>query len=214
MEPSHFQPVPRLCPNASGRILHPRPAPPWTLPPTTGEHAQTPSREVECFACRKKTSVPATAVSARCSHCAAYIKLDDVSLHSRTHRTKVQTCGSVTVQANTDLKGIEIECRDLIMHGKASGNIQCHGVCKIKTDQHISGRLSARRLTVEKRITVLVTHGIQADNVRLQGTLEGTLSSQGTVMIHKNAKLLGDITARRLIIEEGGIHHGDFTKLT
>ena len=89
---------------------------------------------MECFSCRKITSVPATAVSARCGHCSAYIKLDDVILHSRTHRTKVQTCGSVTVQANAALKGLNIECRDMVLYGRASGDFLCRGVCKIKTD--------------------------------------------------------------------------------
>ena len=103
-----FHPVPRISAAPSGKISHPSPAPPWTLPPTA-ESNPAPAREVECFSCRKITSVPATAVSARCGHCSAYIKLDDVILHSRTHRTKVQTCGSVTVQANAALKGLNIE---------------------------------------------------------------------------------------------------------
>lgn len=145
-----FHPIPRISTAPSGKISHPSPAPPWTLPPTA-ESSPAPAREVECFSCRKSTSVPATAVSARCGHCSAYIKLDDVILHSRTHRTKVQTCGSVTVQANADLKGLNIECRDLVLYGRASGDFLCRGVCKIKTDQHISGSISARRMVVEKR---------------------------------------------------------------
>lgn len=126
-----FHPIPRISTAPSGKISHPSPAPPWTLPPTA-ESSLAPAREVECFSCRKSTSVPATAVSARCGHCSAYIKLDDVILHSRTHRTKVQTCGSVTVQANADLKGLNIECRDLVLYGRASGDFLCRGVCKSK----------------------------------------------------------------------------------
>ena len=208
-----FHPVPRISTAPSGKISHPSPAPPWTLPPTA-ESSLAPAREVECFSCRKITSVPATAVSARCGHCSAYIKLDDVILHSRTHRTKVQTCGSVTVQANADLKGLNIECRDLVLYGRASGDFLCRGVCKIKTDQHISGSISARRMVVEKKTTVLVTGTIRVENIWIQGSLEGTLRADETVTIHRHAKFLGDITARRLIIEEGGTHQGAFTRLT
>ena len=208
-----FHPVPRLCPRPSGKIRQPSPAPPWTLPAATGS-SHAPSRNVECFACRRRTAVPVTAVSARCSHCSAYIKLDDITLHSRTHRTKVQTCGCVTVQANADLKGLHIECRDLILNGKASGDLLCSGVCKIKADQHISGTLRARRLTVEKKTAVLVTGGVHVENAWIQGTLEGALTAEGTVTIHRHAKFLGDITARRLVIEEGGIHQGSLTRLS
>lgn len=207
-----FQPVPRICPSPSGKIRQPSPAPPWTLPSASGRHT-APVREVECFSCRRRTSVPVTAVSAKCGHCSAYIKLDDVILHSRTHRTRVQTCGSVTVQTNADLKGLNIECRDLVFNGRASGEFLCRGVCKIKTDQHISGSLSARRLTVEKKTTVLVTGGIHVQNAWIQGVTEGALTADETVTIHRHAKFLGDITARRLVIEEGGVHQGSFTKL-
>lgn len=208
-----FHPQPRICPTPSGKIRQPSPAPPWTLPSASANNP-APTRKVACFACRQRTDVPATAVSARCSHCSAYIKLDDIILHSRTHRTRVQTCGSVTIQANADLKGLHIECRDLVLNGKASGDFVCNGVCKIKTDQHISGSLSARRLTVEKKATVLVTGGVHVENAWIQGTLEGTLIAEETITIHRNAKFLGGITARRLVIEEGGIHQGSFTRLS
>ena len=82
------------------------------------------------------------------------------------------------------------------------------------TDQHISGSISARRLVVEKKTTVLVTGAIQVENIWIQGSLEGTLTADETVTIHRHAKCLGDITARRLIIEEGGAHQGSFTRLT
>lgn len=183
------------------------------LPPTVTS-TLVPMKKVECFFCRKHTSVPATAVSAKCSHCSSYIKLDDITLHSRTHRTKVQTCGSVTVQANADLKGLSIECRDLVLFGKASGDFICHGVCKIKEDQHISGTISTQRMVVEKKTTVLVTGSIHVKDIHIHGTLEGTLTAEDTVTIHRHAEFLGDIAARHLTIEEGGTHQGTFTPLT
>ena len=126
------------------------------------------------------------------------------------NRDKARLC----VQANADLKGLHIECRDLILNGKASGDLLCSGVCKIKADQHISGTFRARRLTVEKKTAVLVTGGVHVENAWIQGTLEGALTAEGTVTIHRHAKFLGDITARRLVIEEGGIHQGSLTRLS
>lgn len=65
-----------------------------------------------------------------------------------------------------------------------------------------------------KKTTVLVTGTIRVENIWIQGSLEGTLTADETVTIHRHAKFLGDITARRLIIEEGGTHQGAFTRLT
>ena len=66
----------------------------------------------------------------------------------------------------------------------------------------------------QKQTTVLVTGTIRVENIWIQGSLEGTLTADETVTIHRHAKFLGDITARRLIIEEGGTHQGAFTRLT
>lgn len=113
-----------------------------------------------------------------------------------------------------DLKGLHIECRDLILNGKASGDLLCSGVCKIKADQHISGTLRARRLTVEKKTGPYWSRAASCGKRLDTGTLEGALTAEGTVTIHRHAKFLGDITARRLVIEEGGIHQGSLTRLS
>ena len=67
---------------------------------------------------------------------------------------------------------------------------------------------------MEKKTAVLVTGGVHVENAWIQGTLEGALTAEGTVIIHRHAKFLGDITARRLVIEEGGIHQGSLTRLS
>lgn len=169
---------------------------------------------MECFAADGDTAVPVTAVSARCSHCSAYIKLDDITLHSRTHRTKVQTCGCVTVQANADLKGLHIECRDLILNGKASGDLLCQRRLQNQGGPAYFRDLARPQANRGKKDGRTGHGGVHVENAWIQGTLEGALTAEGTVTIHRHAKFLGDITARRLVIEEGGIHQGSLTRLS
>ncbi len=212
---SPFKPVPRICSEKSGRINHTETAtaaPVGLAAPVAAEHTG-PCREVECFVCRKFSTVPAGAVSAKCSHCSAYIMLDDVNLHSRTHRRTVKTWGTVTVQPAADLHGVDIECKDIMLNGRVSGKLNCHGVCKIKSGQHITGSLSARRLVVEKKTDVVITGGVYVVNAMVYGVLETALTAEDTVAIHRNGKVLGDIVARKLTIEEGGVHQGKLTIL-
>ncbi len=207
-----FHPLPRICERPSGKIKKAaQTATAWSLP-TRGAEFSGPGRSVECFACRKFSTVPAGAVSARCSHCSAYIGLDDLALRSGTHRRAVSTWGAVTVMPGADLKGLNIECKELTFNGRGSGNFFCHGVCRIKTDQHISGTVNARRLVLEKKAHALVTGGVHVVNAIVHGVLEATLYAEDTVTIHRHAKVLGDIVASRLIVQEGGVHHGNFSR--
>ena len=91
----------------------------------------------------------------------------------------------------------------MILNGKASGDLLCSGVCKIKADQHISGTLRARRLTVEKKTAVLVTGGVHVENAWIQGTLEGALTAEGTVTIHRHAKFLVTLRRAALSLKKG-----------
>ncbi len=121
------------------------------------------------------------------------------SRHGRPRCTACQTCGSVT-DPNADLKGLNIECRD-------AGLIR-QGVRRFS----VPGRLEKRTSTSPAPSPPAgwwwkkdwVTGAIQVENIWIQGSLEGTLTADETVTIHRHAKFLGDITARRLIIEEGG----------
>ncbi len=213
---SPFKPSPRICSEKSGKIKRTEtvsPAP-VRLPALTATEYAGPCREVECFVCRKFSTVPAGAVSAKCAHCYAFSMLDDVNLHSRTHRRTVKTWGTVTVQAGADLSGVNIECKDLVLNGRVSGHLHCHGVCKVKTDQHISGRVSARRLMVEKKTDVVITEGVYVVNAMIHGVLEAIITAEDTVTIHRNGKVLGDIVTRQLSIEAGGVHQGKLTGLS
>lgn len=209
---AQFHPIPRISEHPSGKIFRKDVSMPWSLPPK-GEGA-VPMKQVQCFVCRQMCNVPKSAISAKCLHCASYIKMDDISLHARTHRTFVRTWGTVTIRANADLKGLDVECLHLVMHGRGSGKFRCQGLCKIKSDQHISGMIEAQRLVIEKKAKVTVVGGMLVKDCQINGVLEGQIKASNVITIRRNAKFLGDIVARQLVIEEGGIHQGAFTKLS
>lgn len=173
---------------------------------------QLPRKAAICFHCGLISLVPQAALSARCHHCSAYISLDNVVLHKRSHKTIVQTRGNVTVKNGTDFKGMTIHSHNLTLLGRISGNFNCSGKCDIKTDQLINGILRAHTLEVEKRVSVTLARPAKIHHAFVSGTLQGIIHATGTITILKSGKILGDITAPSLVIEEGGEHFGHYTK--
>ena len=49
---------------------------------------------------------------------------------------------------------------------------------------------------------------LEASNVTIKGDVEGALNARDKLILGKNAKLSGDITARRLQIEDGASLNG------
>lgn len=210
-----FSPKPRYSQKPSGKIeglLSPSPLNSPFRKPTKDKDGSIPKKAVICFQCGLISSVPKSALSTRCHHCAAYISLDNVVLQQQTYKTQIQTRGNVIVKPGANLKGITIHCHHLYMNGPASGNFYCSGLCHIKSDQVITGTLRAHTLIIEKRTSVSFTKPIETRKARIMGELHSHINASGTVTILKGGKILGDIIAASLVIEEGGVHSGYYKK--
>ena len=83
---------------------------------------------------------------------------------------------------------------------------------------HVDGRAEGE-LRVSGNIEVAsgakVKALLEASNVTIKGDVEGTLNARDKLVLGKNAKLSGDVTVRRLQIEDGAslnghVRMGDF----
>jgi cytoskeletal protein CcmA (bactofilin family) len=83
---------------------------------------------------------------------------------------------------------------------------------------HVDGRAEGE-LRVSGNIEVAsgakVKALLEASNVTIKGDVEGALNARDKLVLGKNAKLSGDVTARRLQIEDGAslnghVRMGDF----
>ena len=83
---------------------------------------------------------------------------------------------------------------------------------------HIDGRTEGEvRVTgnIEVASSAKVKALLEASNVTIKGEVEGALNARDKLILGKNAKLSGDITVRRLQIEDGAslnghVRMGDF----
>jgi len=76
---------------------------------------------------------------------------------------------------------------------------------------HVEGRAEGE-LRVSGNIEVAsgakVKAYLEASNVTIKGDVEGTLTARDKLVLGKNAKLSGDVTVRRLQIEDGASLNG------
>jgi cytoskeletal protein CcmA (bactofilin family) len=76
---------------------------------------------------------------------------------------------------------------------------------------HVDGRAEGE-LRVSGNIEVAsgakVKAYLEASNVTIKGDVEGTLNARDKLVLGKNAKLSGDVTVRRLQIEDGASLNG------
>lgn len=172
-------------------------------------HAQVPMREVVCYECGRRSSVPAAALSAACIHCRAHLNMADVELRPGTRRLTIRTLGNVTVPADAVLSHLSIVCGNLLLEGRCSGSFRCSGTLKIAADMRTEGSVKAGVLQVNKGCDVIFASGAAVRRAELYGRVSGRLEAKEEVVIHRGAQLCGDCCCPRLTVEPGGSHLGN-----
>ncbi len=134
---------------------------------------------IECFECKAKQEVSSAASSTICPACSAHIDLQDYKITTSFSRT-IRTHGEVHITAKGDLSSNMVMCRSALIEGKLRGNLHCSETATIDFAGKIPGRLTASHVLV----------------------------AEGVVVIHKTGSLDGDVTARAISVEKGGVFFG------
>src|SRR5487761_878061 len=98
--------------------------------------------------------------------------------------------------------------RDGLRRFTMGPNDSLEGKLTYEGDLHVSGNIEVASGAKVKAL-------LEASNVTIKGDVEGALNARDKLVLGKNAKLSGDITVRRLQIEDGAslnghVRMGDF----
>ncbi len=165
------------------------------------------SSVVECFDCKAKQEVTSAASSTICPKCSAHLDLSDYKITTSFSRA-IRTQGEVHVTAKGDLSSSSVICRSARIEGKLRGNLHCAGTATINYSGTIPGRLSAQRVLVEKKAKVQFFRQISVKSIEIRGHMTGEVAAETVVVIHRNASLDGDVTAKSISVEKGGMFTG------
>lgn len=162
---------------------------------------------VECFDCKAKTEVIAAASSTNCPKCSAHLDLRDYKIATSFSRA-IRTHGEVHVTSKGDLSSSSVVCRSALIEGKLRGNLHCAGTATINYSGKIPGRLTAEHVLIERKAEVQFFRKVGVKSIEIRGHMTGEVVAETVVVIHRNASLDGDVTAKSISVEKGGVFSG------
>ena len=165
------------------------------------------SSVIECFDCKAKQEISSAATSTICPKCSTHIDLRDYKIATSFSRS-IRTHGEIHLTAKGDLASTSIRCRSALIEGKMRGNMHCAGTVTINYVGKIPGRLRAEHVLVERKSDVHFFRQVQVKSIEIRGRMTGEILADGAVVIHRNAMLDGNVTAKSISVEKGGIFTG------
>ncbi|CAN5558946.1 hypothetical protein BH20VER1_BH20VER1_10930 [soil metagenome] len=162
---------------------------------------------VECFDCKARQEVIASASSTTCPKCSAHLDLRDYKITTSFSRA-IRTHGEVYVTAKGDLSSSNVTCRSALIEGKLRGNLHCTGTITINVSGKIPGRIVADHVLIERRSEVQFFRRMSVKSIEIRGHMTGEVVAETVVLVHRNASLEGDVTAKSISVEKGGIFTG------
>ncbi|MDQ6625230.1 MAG: polymer-forming cytoskeletal protein [Verrucomicrobiota bacterium] len=165
------------------------------------------SSVVECFDCKAKQEVTSAASSTTCPKCSAHLDLRDYKITTSFSRA-IRTHGEVHVTSKGDLSSSNVVCRSALIEGKLRGNLHCAGTATINYSGKIPGRLTADHVLVDRKAEVQFFRRVGVKSIEIRGHMTGEVAAETVVVIHRNASLDGNVTAKSISVEKGGVFTG------
>ncbi len=162
---------------------------------------------VACFECNRKHEVSDAATSTNCPGCSAHIDLRDYKITTSFSRS-IRTRGELHLTSKGDLSSSSVICQSALIEGKLRGNLQCDESVTINYTGKIPGRIAGKHVTLERKSDVQCFRRLRVDTIDIKGRMSGEIVATGAVTIHKTGTLEGNVTARSIAIEKGGIFSG------
>jgi cytoskeletal protein CcmA (bactofilin family) len=163
--------------------------------------------EIECFDCKAKHEVSSAASSSFCPKCSTHVDLRSYKITTSFSRS-IKTQGEIHITPKGDLSSTTVTCRAALIEGKMRGNMKCVGTATINYVGKIPGRLIADNIVIDRKADVHFFRRLQVKSIEIRGQMTGEIVAEGAVIIHRGALLDGNVTAKSISVEKGGIFMG------
>lgn len=165
-------------------------------------------RRVRCHECARIHEAPYAAASTACPNCNAHIDLSDYLVDKRVSRV-IRTRGALVIKKFGYLNNQLTICGDADIGGGAAGKLFCDGETRIRTTGRLNCEIGSRRVRVEKGADVVVAHPIRVHDLVVRGKLTARVYCNGTLRILKRGFLKGEVHARSITVDKGGLLHAE-----
>jgi cytoskeletal protein CcmA (bactofilin family) len=107
-----------------------------------------------------------------------------------------------------DLGSSSVICRSALIEGRLRGNLRCDDTATINYSGKIPGRISAHHIVVDRKADIHCFRRVRAGSIEIRGRMSGEIIAQTIVTVQKKGSLEGDVTARAITVEKGGMFSG------
>src|SRR5205807_9992025 len=107
-----------------------------------------------------------------------------------------------------DLGSSSVVCRSALLEGRLRGNLHCDDTATINYSGKVPGRISARLIVVDRKADIHCFRRVRAGSIEIKGRMSGEIVAETMVTVHKRGALEGDVTARAITVEKGGVFSG------
>jgi cytoskeletal protein CcmA (bactofilin family) len=165
------------------------------------------TREVACFECGDTHAANIRANSTQCRSCGRLISMENREIKDAIS-SRIQTRGDVHIYKKGIVHSAPIQCNNLIVEGDFTGDAECSGDLILRRSGKITGKVTCKRLLVEKRAKIEFLNSVVMDECRIDGIVTGHLACRGLLALEKKATLTGNIKVGRLTVADGAKHTG------
>jgi len=165
------------------------------------------NRQVNCLFCNAPQTVSSLAKSGSCIQCGHYLDFRDIKIDGNFSKT-IETHGTITVTKTGELASAKVACAAAVVMGKVNGNLVCSTTAHIRTKGRVLGSIQARQLIIEKRADVEFVRPLHVGTAEINGKISARIFAD-SVIINAKGSLDGEVTAKSIKIERGGIFHGN-----
>lgn len=163
---------------------------------------------VSCFSCGHSQRVHAGVPEAPCRSCGAMMRYADVRIDGHSTRM-VETHGRVFVGRKGFLNSTRVVCAGAHVEGRISGRIECGGLLRMGNSYACRAQIHAGSFLVDRGAQLHFAYTVYIGDGIIRGRVEGDIVCSGTLRITKQGAVIGDIDARALMVDRGGIYSGD-----
>jgi cytoskeletal protein CcmA (bactofilin family) len=164
-------------------------------------------RQVNCLHCNAAQTVSSLAKSGSCSQCGHYLDFRDIKVDGNFSKS-IETHGTITITKSGELTSPKVACAAAVVLGKVNGNLVCSTTAHVRTKGRVLGSIDARQLIIEKGADVEFVRPLHVGTAEINGKISARIFAD-SVTINKHGSLDGEVTAKSIKIERGGIFHGN-----
>ena len=165
------------------------------------------TREIACFECGDTHQANVRANSSQCRSCGRFISMENREIKDAISSC-IQTRGDVHIYKKGIVHSAPIQCKNLIVEGDFTGDAECSGDLILRRNGKITGKITCKRLFVEKRAKIEFINSVVMDECTIDGLVTGHLACRGLLALKKKATLTGNIKVGRLTVADGAKHTG------